>query len=49
MPSTKPCLCQPGCLQVVLEGQRVLPRRAQEAGFRFQFTNVADALRSVLR
>eukprot|EP00887_Chlorella_sp_A99_P005637 scaffold1.g5637.t1 len=35
--------------QVVLEGQRVLPRRAQEAGFRFRYTSVGDALRSILR
>jgi uncharacterized protein (TIGR01777 family) len=34
---------------VVLEGQRVLPARAQEAGFRFQYPEVTAALRSVAR
>ena len=34
---------------VVLEGQRVLPARAQEAGFQFQYPEVTAALRSVAR
>ncbi|KAI3433684.1 hypothetical protein D9Q98_003493 [Chlorella vulgaris] len=34
---------------VVLEGQRVVPTRAQEAGFKFQYSQVGDALRNVLR
>jgi NAD dependent epimerase/dehydratase family enzyme len=34
---------------VVLEGQRVVPSRAQDAGFKFRYTQVGDALRSVLR
>lgn len=34
---------------VVLEGQRVVPTRAQDAGFKFRYTQVGDALRNVLR
>ncbi|KAI7841523.1 hypothetical protein COHA_004695 [Chlorella ohadii] len=34
---------------VVLEGQRVVPTRAQDAGFKFKYTQVTDALRNVLR
>ncbi|KAL4430790.1 hypothetical protein ABPG75_006046 [Micractinium tetrahymenae] len=34
---------------VVLEGQRVVPSRAQDAGFKFKYTQVGDALRAVLR
>ena len=34
---------------VVLEGQRVLPSRAQDAGFQFRYAQVADALRNVLQ
>ena len=35
--------------QVVLEGQRVLPARAQDAGFQFRFSEIHEALRNVLR
>jgi uncharacterized protein len=35
--------------QVVLEGQRVLPARTQAAGFQFKYTELADALRSLLK
>lgn len=35
--------------QVVLEGQRVLPARAQDAGFRFRYSEIHEALRNVLR
>ncbi|PSC67365.1 epimerase family SDR39U1 chloroplastic-like isoform X2 [Micractinium conductrix] len=34
---------------VVLEGQRVVPSRAQDAGFKFKYSQVQDALRNVLR
>lgn len=34
---------------VVLEGQKVLPLRTQQAGFKFQYTDIGDALRSILR
>jgi len=34
---------------VVLEGQRVLPKRAADAGFRFQFSQVGPALASIFR
>jgi hypothetical protein len=34
---------------VVLEGQRVVPSRAQDAGFRFRYSQVNEALRNVLR
>jgi len=34
---------------VVLEGQRVLPKRAADAGFRFQFSHVGPALASIFR
>jgi len=33
---------------VVLEGQRMLPRRLTEAGFSFRFTQVEEALRELL-
>jgi uncharacterized protein len=35
--------------QVVLEGQRVLPARAQDAGYQFQYPQVNQAVRSVLK
>jgi len=34
--------------RVVLDGQRVVPARAQEVGFAFKYTKVQDALRNVL-
>jgi hypothetical protein len=34
--------------EAVLGGQRVLPRRAQEAGYRFQYPTLPEALRSLL-
>lgn len=34
---------------VVLEGQRVLPARVQDAGFEFQYTNVSEALTNLLK
>ena len=34
---------------VVLEGQRVLPKRTADAGFRFQFAHVGPALASIFR
>lgn len=34
--------------QVVLEGQRVLPKRAQEAGYRFLHPHLPEALRALL-
>jgi NAD dependent epimerase/dehydratase family enzyme len=33
---------------VVLDGQRVVPARAQEVGYAFKYTKVQDALRNVL-
>ena len=35
--------------QVVLEGQRVLPSRAQDAGYKFRYNRVGEALRNLLR
>lgn len=35
--------------KVVLEGQRVLPSRTQQAGFSFKYSDVSDALKEVLR
>lgn len=40
------CCC---CCQVVLEGQKVLPTRAQQAGFNFKYTELPDALRNLLK
>lgn len=34
---------------VVLEGQRVLPKRAQELGFQFKYPYVKDALKAIMR
>lgn len=34
---------------VVLEGQRVLPSRIQAQGFEFEYNNVEDAVRNILR
>lgn len=35
--------------RVVLDGQRVLPSRAQDVGYNFKYTQVKDALRNVLK
>jgi len=35
--------------QVVLEGQRVLPTRAQQQGFKFRYGDLDSALRQLLR
>ena len=32
---------------VITAGQKVLPRKAQELGYRFKFPELADALRDV--
>ena len=32
----------------MLDGQKVLPRRAQELGFQFQFTDVNSALAEIV-
>jgi uncharacterized protein len=34
--------------QMVLNGQRVLPKKAQEAGYQFQHPRIEDALKSIL-
>ena len=34
---------------VVLEGQRVVPAKAEEAGFNFKFPEVVGAVRNILR
>lgn len=34
--------------QVVLEGQKVLPSRAQQQGFQFKYTDLSEALRNIL-
>ena len=47
-----PALCQTllgAGASVVLEGQRVLPKRTADAGFRFQFAHVGPALASIFR
>jgi hypothetical protein len=33
---------------IALEGQRVLPQRAQEAGFTFRFPDITGALKDML-
>lgn len=35
--------------QVVLDGQRVLPTRAQDAGYKFRYSQVSDALNNVMK
>lgn len=42
----KPVMGERACL--LLEGQRVLPKKMAEAGYRFAFTNLADALHDLL-
>lgn len=34
---------------VVLDGQKVLPTKTQQAGFKYKYSEIGDALRSVLR
>ena len=34
---------------VVLDGQRVLPAKAEEAGYSFKFPDVGSAVRNILR
>jgi uncharacterized protein (TIGR01777 family) len=34
---------------VVLDGQRVIPQRLQEAGYEFQFTNLEMALKDLIK
>ena len=34
---------------LLLEGQRVLPKRLQDAGFEFKFTNLEDAMKQALK
>lgn len=48
-PPTHPSAPRPQGASVVLEGQRVVPTRAQDAGFQFKYATVTDALRNVLR
>lgn len=43
------CVAAVVLLQVVLEGQKVLPTRAQQAGFRFKYTELSDALKNLLK
>ena len=38
-----------GGASVVLEGQRVIPSRAQDAGFRFQYSTVHQAIANIYR
>lgn len=33
----------------MLEGQRVIPKKAQEQGFSYQFDNIGAAMRDVVR
>lgn len=33
---------------VVLDGQRAVPRRAQELGFKYKYTHVSDAIRAIM-
>jgi NAD dependent epimerase/dehydratase family enzyme len=34
---------------LLLQGARVLPKRLQDAGFDFEFNNLEDAMKSVLK
>lgn len=38
-----------GGASVVLEGQRVIPSRTQDAGFQFQYSNVNQAIANIFR
>ena len=38
-----------GGASVVLEGQRVVPSRTQDAGFRFQYSHVNQAIANIFR
>lgn len=38
-----------GGASVVLEGQRVVPSRTQDAGFRFQYNHVNQAIANIFR
>jgi NAD dependent epimerase/dehydratase family enzyme len=33
---------------VLLKGQRVIPRRLLEAGFKFRYSDIAEALRNII-
>ena len=33
---------------VLLKGQRVIPRRLLDAGFKFQYPNIENALKSII-
>lgn len=35
-------------VQQVLEGQRVLPKKAQDLGFRFKYPEISGALRAIV-
>jgi uncharacterized protein (TIGR01777 family) len=47
-PSIAPRLLLGEAATVILEGQRVVPRVAQEGGYRFAFTEIEPALRDLL-
>ena len=38
-----------GGASVVLEGQRVIPSRTQDAGFHFQYSHVNQAIANIFR
>ena len=38
-----------GGASVVLEGQRVVPTRTQDAGFRFQYSHIGPAISNIFR
>lgn len=33
---------------VILDGQRVVPKRAQELGFKYKYSHVSDAIRAII-
>ena len=43
------CWVQGEGANVVLEGQRVLPARAQQQGFAFKYGELLDALKNIVR